>query len=635
MATQDDVLFGQIAVRRNLASSEQVAACLKIQNDEAAAGKARRTLGEILLAYGHITAPQVEMVLEEQRQLRTPRMIGNYQLLKKLGEGGMGAVYHARLPSTGLEVALKTLSSRIAKDRVFLSRFHREAETGLKLDHPNIIHTFDIGEDKGVHFMAQELVEGGDLEQRVKNGPLPERTCLRIISEVCRALQYAHEHGILHRDIKPTNIMFDKEGHAKLGDLGLVKFMDPEAAELTTTGTLVGTPQYISPEQARGEKDLDIRSDIYSLGATFYRIVSGAVPFAGGSALEVIARRLTDDLISPRQINPAVSEGATAVITKMMARERANRYAQPADVLHDAERVAAGRAPERAAIPAGKSSIQMAAVAAPAAASEAPPRKRGTQPQAPVGPMRSRANPVLQMTVAAAIGLAMVAVFALFWASRGGKSANSGETPAQNPAGQNTAGQAATQHAASAPQNSPAPAPAPAPSPVGTPPRPAGPIAPAVPGLLARYYEAPGLARLEGFDISKARLLGSQSLNMIDISGADRLRQLFGRDRDLLAEISGALQIPVDADWTFYLTSDGSSRLYIDEREVINHDGRHATSEAKETVALKAGAHAIRIQYAPLADGRLNLAASGGRFPRSTVPPIAFSHVASEPAGRQ
>ncbi len=361
MASQDDLLFGQLAVKRTIAKADHVSQCLQIQAQEKKSGAAKRAIGQIMVERGFITHAQVEMILEVQRELSAPKMIGPYQLLSKLGEGGMGAVYKAVLPASGLEVALKILPRKFSSESTYVTRFQREASVGMGLDHPNIVRTLDVGEAKGMHFIALELVEGGDLNRRLKKrGIFPENEALGIVREVALGLQHAHEKGLVHRDIKPANILFDSTGRAKISDLGLVKMTDPEAAHLTQTGVAIGTPHYIAPEQARGDGDIDIRADIYALGATLYRMVTGKTPFEGANAVEIITKHLSQQLVAPDEINPQVGDGCTALIEKMMAKERDDRYPRPADLIHDIDLVLAGKPPD-SSLDIGKSSVQISA----------------------------------------------------------------------------------------------------------------------------------------------------------------------------------------------------------------------------------------------------------------------------------
>ncbi|MCZ7649448.1 MAG: serine/threonine protein kinase [Planctomycetota bacterium] len=360
MPTPEDALFGRIAIHMHLAAQEHVAFCLQLQAHDQAAGQPRRSLGQIMVERGYITPPQVNLILEEQKRRGGPKMIGPYEVVGKLGEGGMGAVYRARVPQTGAEVALKVLPRKHADNAAFISRFDREARIGMELEHPNIVRTLDMGEDHGVHFMALEVVEGGDVRKLLKErNILTESEALGIARDVAFALQYAHERGLVHRDVKPANIMFDREGRTRLSDFGLVKQTDPEASHLTQTGYMVGTAHYIAPEQARGQKDVDIRADIYALGATLYHMVTGQTPFSGDTPMAVMAKHLSEELTAPDEINPSLGDGCVSLIEKMMAKDREDRYATPGDAAYDMECVLRGEEPEGATLGEGSSSVKV------------------------------------------------------------------------------------------------------------------------------------------------------------------------------------------------------------------------------------------------------------------------------------
>jgi formylglycine-generating enzyme required for sulfatase activity/serine/threonine protein kinase len=347
-----DAAFAREALQMGAVTAEQIEAARKLRNDKAQHG-AQLSLGEALVQQGVITA-----ALRQNIEKRLgPKVIGPYQLLSKLGEGAMGAVYRAKVVKTGIEVAVKILPKKFAEDQSYIARFLREAKAGLELEHAHVVRTVDFGDFEGVYFIALELVEGGDLSKKLKTLKLlPEPDALRIVHEVTLGLQHAHERGLVHRDIKPANIMFTKDGKAKLSDFGLVKYTDPEASHLTQTGMAVGTPHYIAPEQAKGEKDVDIRADIYSLGATLYHLVTGRPPYEGSSVGEVIMKHLTAQLTPPDEINPALSDGCVALIEKMMAKEREDRYATPAELAADLERVRRGEMPTTL-IEVGRSSV--------------------------------------------------------------------------------------------------------------------------------------------------------------------------------------------------------------------------------------------------------------------------------------
>ncbi|MCY3017664.1 MAG: serine/threonine-protein kinase [Planctomycetota bacterium] len=359
---QSEGLFGQIIVARHLATPADVRLCLEIQAKETGPGKPRRTLGEIMVERGFITAAQARLVLEEQQRRQGPKKFGPYEMLCKLGEGGMSSVYKARVQATGIEVALKVMPRKYTDDRMFVARFEREARLGMSLEHSNIVRTVDFGEVNGIHYIALEYVNGGSLDKLLKaRNILTEREALDVCAAVARALQYAGEKGLIHRDVKPSNIMLSSAGEVKLSDFGLVKHTDAEASKLTQSGLLVGTPHYISPEQARGDTDIDVRADIYSLGATLYHLVTGQTPFTGSSPLVIITKHLKDELTPPDEINPGLSEGCVAIIEKMMAKDRRDRYDTPEAMLEDIERVRNGEEPQRAGIEVGKSSVRISA----------------------------------------------------------------------------------------------------------------------------------------------------------------------------------------------------------------------------------------------------------------------------------
>jgi serine/threonine-protein kinase len=344
-APVSDEAFARAAQQMGAATPEQLEAARRLQAQQAGVG-GELSLGDALVRQGVLTA-----ALKENIEKRLgPKVIGPYQLLDKIGEGAMGAVYRGKVLKTGVEVAVKILPEKFAADRSYIARFEREARAGMELDHPHVVRTVDFGHQQDAYFIALELVEGGDLAKRQKTVKvLPEADALRVIHEVALGLQHAHEKGLVHRDIKPSNIMFGKDGKAKLSDFGLVKYTDPETSTLTQTGYAVGTPLYFSPEQARGEKDVDIRADIYALGATLYHLVTGRPPVEGSSLGEIIMKHLNGRVTPPDELNPALSDGCVALIERMMARERKDRYAAPLELIVDVERVRRGEAPVRLA----------------------------------------------------------------------------------------------------------------------------------------------------------------------------------------------------------------------------------------------------------------------------------------------
>jgi serine/threonine-protein kinase len=344
MTNSDQSFFAKIILELHYASPDQIEQCTRLQSAEVEVGKSRRPLGQIMLEMGFLTSKQLETAQAEQRRVLKEIVVGPYRILDKLGQGGMGAVYRATVPDTGVEVALKLLPKELSNDPNFLARFRREANIGMELHHPHIVRTVDFGESKGVFYLAMEIVEGGTLDQHLQvQHTIPERTALKIVRDLLGALQYAHEKGLVHRDIKPSNILFDREGKSKLSDFGLVKASEPDPTFMTA-GTTVGTPHYMAPEQARGQA-LDIRADLYALGATLYHSVTGRTPFAGSSASLLMNQHLTKSMPPPESINPALTPGCAAIIKKLLAKDRQLRYANPAEALEDVLRHLRGEPP--------------------------------------------------------------------------------------------------------------------------------------------------------------------------------------------------------------------------------------------------------------------------------------------------
>ena len=356
MLTFTESLFGQIVVQWRMVKEEQVKECLAAQQQDRTNGQSMRPLGQIMMDKGYITESQVQAALDEQKFRSGPRSLSNYYLLEQVGEGGMGSVYKASDRKNEREVALKVLHPKWAREKTFLERFKREAGMGLRLNHPNIIKTYDVGEDRGYHFIALELIGGGDAELILsERHHLSEKELIPMMRDVALALAHASEHGAVHRDIKPGNLLFDKENRVKLSDFGLVKcakdFEDQTwgihrgAGRLTQMGQTVGTAEYIAPEQAQGADDLDIRADIYSLGATFYHLATGQAPFTGESAVDIMTKHVHEELVPPDFVNCDLSPGCSAIIVKMMAKNRSNRYGSPLELACDLDCLLRGQKP--------------------------------------------------------------------------------------------------------------------------------------------------------------------------------------------------------------------------------------------------------------------------------------------------
>jgi serine/threonine protein kinase len=295
--------------------------------------------------------------------------IKGYELLLKLGQGAMGAVLKARKRDTGEIVALKILKPELAGDREYVERFLREAKAVARMAHNNIIRAIQVGRSGEYYFFAMEFVEGQTCSELIKaKGKLPERFGLMVTRCVAAAMAHAWEHKIVHRDIKPDNIMITKDGEVKLTDLGLARTAKQEST-LTITGVVMGSPAYISPEQATGEKNLDSRSDIYSLGASLFHMLTGEVPYDGETPLHVMLKHMNDPLPDVRAKVPQVSEATRHLIFRMMEKRPEQRFqsAQEVEAATRAieEALAQGRQP---ALPAG--SEQQTQPGAPAQATQ-------------------------------------------------------------------------------------------------------------------------------------------------------------------------------------------------------------------------------------------------------------------------
>ncbi|OVE78023.1 hypothetical protein BVX99_00830 [bacterium F16] len=266
--------------------------------------------------------------------------IGCYELLRLLGEGGMGQVWLVEDSIRNRQVALKILSPTLSSDNDVVQRFLLEGQNLLALNHKNIISALDAGQDQGDFYLAMEIVQGKETEEIVeKHGPMDEDTVLAMAHQLAGALAYAwREHAILHRDIKPSNIMIHANRHPYLMDFGIAKVMTDDI-HLTLTGFSVGTPYYMSPEQATAQKDLDCRSDIYSLGATLFHLLTGRVPHPGDTPMAVISGLLKGPAPSVRDMNPAISPACAAILAKMLAKDRKNRYQNWESVKMDLGRV--------------------------------------------------------------------------------------------------------------------------------------------------------------------------------------------------------------------------------------------------------------------------------------------------------
>ncbi len=353
-ASDDGKIFLQICLAKRLLDKAQAQAIWQQSRHDGVRPQ------QLLVKQGLLAQHTVNALEKELRQAQEPRIIAGFRLIKPLGQGGMATVFLAQQISLGREVALKLISPQIAANPGACERFLREARIAATVNHPNVVSIIDVGQVDGQLFMALELVSGGDAAQLAGRfgGVLPEPRALELLIDCAKGLQALYEARLVHRDLKPSNIFIAKDGSAKLGDLGLARSEDG-ADRLTLTGNLVGTPAFMSPEQAGGEGVIDTRSDIYALGATLFALVTGRQPFTGSTPIAVAAKALTEAAPDPRTVNPALSSATAELILRAMAKSQASRFQTPQE-LCDA--------------------LRQALVADPSVQDPAPPKVASVQP---------------------------------------------------------------------------------------------------------------------------------------------------------------------------------------------------------------------------------------------------------------
>ncbi len=280
--------------------------------------------------------------------MTTPQVLGErYEIGGVLGRGGMAEVHRGRDLRLGREVAVKVLRSDLARDPSFQVRFRREAQASASLNHPAIVAVYDTGEDRtalgATPYIVMEYVEGETLRDVLRReGPLAPERAMSLAGDICAALDFSHRNGIVHRDVKPGNVMITPQGSVKVMDFGIARAVSDSAATMTSTAAVIGTAQYLSPEQARGE-GVDARSDVYSLGCLLYELVTGAPPFTGDSPVAVAYQHVREDPKLPSSINPRVPAELDAILLKAMSKNPANRYQSAADMRSDLLRALAGQ----------------------------------------------------------------------------------------------------------------------------------------------------------------------------------------------------------------------------------------------------------------------------------------------------
>ena len=396
-----DKTVGDILAATSDIPKEQIDQLMETAAQVGETGQAK-TLDQVLVEEKVIDAKKAAEIKKQAQEVQDAPQIPGYTLLGKLGEGGMGAVYKALQTNLQRQVAMKILGAHLAGNKDFVARFYREARASAALDHPNVVRGYDVGEANGVHYFAMELVDGKSAQDLLDaKGPLSVGDACKIVYDVALALEHAQEHNMVHRDIKPDNIMITRKGVVKLADLGLAKQLDDENS-MTQTGSGFGTPYYMAPEQAKNAKYVDGRSDIYALGATLYHLLAGKVPFPGTTAMEVLIAKERATYPKLSSVNGDVSGQLSLVVDKMMAKDPGQRQQTATDLIADLDRIgqhndqlsfvagAKGRvtaAPRSTpAATAGPSKQKTVAKAAPTKTGRPVKAKAKAKPAAPVNP---------------------------------------------------------------------------------------------------------------------------------------------------------------------------------------------------------------------------------------------------------
>lgn len=351
MSIADETTLQRILVERKLCTTDEIELVRSEQKDLSDKGQPI-ALMDLLVQRGYVTRSQIARLnrsMDEDSMYRPAQQIPGYQILGKIGQGAMAVVFKAKQLSLDRIVAIKVLPKRLSENPEFVERFYREGKAAAKLNHPNIVGAYDVGEAGGYHYFVMEYIDGQTVYDMVsENKATDERAGISIVLQVARALEHAHARGLIHRDVKPKNIMITKAGVVKLADMGLARELDDYETATAEAGRAYGTPYYISPEQIRGEINIDFRADIYALGATFYHMVTGRVPFDGPTPSAVMHKHLKEPLIPPDHVNTRLSSGVGEIIEVMMAKNADNRYPSMAELIADLEAVSAGEPPFQA-----------------------------------------------------------------------------------------------------------------------------------------------------------------------------------------------------------------------------------------------------------------------------------------------
>ena len=346
--TNYDTIFGKMAVEHGLCTDDELRNSLEEMESRRKISPV--ILKDLMIELCYITTNQADRLKTSIKESKAAaQQIPGYKILGKLGAGAMAIVYKARQLSLNRMVAIKVLPKRFSENPEYVERFYKEGQAAGRLNHPNIVQAIDVGEAGGYHYFVMEYVEGKTIADDLSAGRIfTESDALDLIIQVAHALAHAHACSLIHRDVKPKNIMISNSGAIKLADMGLAReTTDIEAAQ-SEAGKAYGTPYYIAPEQIRGKVDIDGRADIYGLGATLYHMLTGRVPFMAEDSADVMRKHLKEKLVPPDHINTSLSAGVSEVVEIMMAKRKENRYKNIEELLVDLEALRNGQPPLQA-----------------------------------------------------------------------------------------------------------------------------------------------------------------------------------------------------------------------------------------------------------------------------------------------
>ena len=344
-----DSEVGRFVLDSGLVAQNELNYCREAQKQSSDPNQ--RSLADLLVENNFLTPTQARRIKNQLDERRNSQIPG-YQLMSMLGKGAMAKVYKARQLSLDRIVAIKVLPKRMSENEEFVQRFYAEGKAAARLSHSNIVGAVDVGSTSdGFHYFVMEYIEGKTLYDLMLPRPhgegrnFSEAEALDITIQMAEALSHAHERGLVHRDVKPKNIILTPQNVAKLTDLGLARDVEDKELAESEAGKAYGTPYYISPEQIRGDVDIDYRADIYSLGATMYHLLTGRPPFEADTPSAVMHKHLSEPLRPPDHINTALSAGISEIIEVAMAKNREERYSTTKDMLEDLRAVRSGHQP--------------------------------------------------------------------------------------------------------------------------------------------------------------------------------------------------------------------------------------------------------------------------------------------------